>query len=561
MEIGLESAMRTYSGGLGILAGDTVRAASDLCLPMVAVTLLHRKGYFRQVLDSQGVQTELPDEWPVEDYLTEMAPRVSVVIEGRTVWLRAWSYQVPGDNGHCVSVYFLDSDLEENSSWDRTLTHFLYGGDERYRLCQEVILGIGGMRMLRALECTHLERYHMNEGHSSLLTVELLEERAAAADREAVDKADILAVREQCVFTTHTPVAAGHDRFSPDLMRKVLGGSRLFQIQDLALHEEMINLTYLALNLSRYVNGVARKHGEVSRLMLGENRIDSITNGIHLSTWTAVPMQAVYDQHIPGWREDSASLRYVTSIKPQEIWESHRDAKRLLLDYINQKESSRFDMEHFTIGFARRATAYKRADLILRDIARLEKMAADIGPIQIVYAGKAHPHDEVGKKLIQDIFQIKESLSQKVRIAYLENYDMDLGRLMTSGADLWLNTPEPPLEASGTSGMKAALNGVPSLSILDGWWIEGHLEGVTGWAIGGDNGTTPRGDDEAEHAAALYQKLQEAILPLFYRSRDKYVAVMCHAIALNAPFFNTRRMIGEYVRKAYGGRHINRRGT
>ena len=561
MEIGLESAMRTYSGGLGILAGDTVRAAADLCLPMVAVTLLHRKGYFRQVLDSGGVQSELPDEWPVEDYLAEMPHRVTVLIEGRTVWLRAWRYVVPGDNGHSVSVYFLDSDLEENSSWDRTLTHFLYGGDPRYRLCQEVILGIGGLRMLRALGFENVERFHMNEGHSSLLTVELLEERVALTGREDISDTDIEAVRTRCVFTTHTPVAAGHDRFPPDLVRDVLGGSRLFQIQDVALLDGMINLTYLALNLSRYVNGVARKHGEVSRLLFEEDRIDSITNGIHLATWTSEPLQKVFDRHIPGWREDSASLRYVSSIKGEEIWEGHCEAKRRLIDRVNRNQEPPFDLEAFTIGFARRVTAYKRADLIFRSIERLEEIADRFGPIQFVYAGKAHPRDEPGKQLIQHIFEIRKTLGENVRVAYLQNYDIELGGLMTAGADLWLNTPQPPLEASGTSGMKAALNGVPSLSVLDGWWIEGHIEGVTGWAIGHDHGTAPEGGDGQEDAEALYQKLEEIILPLFYQNRKGYVAVMGHAIALNAPFFNTRRMIGEYVRKAYGGRQMDRPGT
>ena len=554
MEIGLESAMRTYSGGLGILAGDTVRAAADLGLPMVAVTLLHRKGYFRQELDSDGVQKELPDEWTIEDYVTEMPQRVAVRLEGRTVQLRAWEYAVAGANGHRVPVYFLDSDLEGNSSWDRTLTHFLYGGDARYRLCQEAILGVGGVRMLRALGCHNLERFHMNEGHSSLLTVELLEERARSAGRDTISDQDVKAVRDGCVFTTHTPVAAGHDRFPPDLVREVLGGgSPLFQIQQLSLLDDMFNLTYLALNLSRYVNGVARKHGEVSQLMFADYKIDSITNGIHLSTWASQPIQAVFDRHIPGWREDSASLRYVSSIEHGEIWDAHYQAKRQLIDYVNRNQDPPFDPETFTIGFARRATAYKRADLIFRDVSVLERMAERVGPIQLAYAGKAHPRDEEGKKLIQRIFQAKKRLKSNVRVAYLKNYDMDLGRLMTAGADLWLNTPEPPLEASGTSGMKAALNGVPSLSILDGWWIEGHLEGITGWAIGRDEGKTEAGGgDGSLHAKALYRKLDRIILPLFYKNRPAYTTVMCYAIALNAPFFNTRRMIGEYMRKAYG---------
>ena len=557
MEIGLESAIRTYSGGLGVLAGDTIRAVADRELPLVAVTLLHRKGYFRQELEEDGEQKDLAEEWQVRKHLREMPERVSVRIEGRTVVLRSWKYEVEGVRGYRVPVYFLDSDLPENSSWDRTLSDFLYGGDERYRLCQEAILGIGGIRMLRALAFNQLERYHMNEGHSSLLTVELLEERGRSRTSKSISEKDLAAVRSQCVFTTHTPVAAGHDRFPLDLARNVLGGSPLFEIQQLCILEDKLNLTYLALNLSEYVNGVARKHKEVSQQMFQGYQIDSITNGVHAGTWTAPSMQELFDRHIPGWRENASSLRYASSIPHDEVWGSHIRAKTLLVECINRSSrssrisKSSFDTEAFTIGFARRTAAYKRADLLFHDVQRLQDLAFRFGPLQMVFAGKAHPRDEQGKALIRSIFAVKDEIREPLRLVYLPGYDMDLGRLITAGVDLWLNTPEPPLEASGTSGMKAALNGVPSLSVLDGWWIEGHIEGITGWAIGEDGRHAGEEDPRTKDALSLYDKLENVILPLFHNKRQGYIDVMCQAISLNGSFFNAARMLSEYVHKAY----------
>ena len=554
MEIGLESAIPTYSGGLGVLAGDTIRAVADRELPLVAVTLLHRKGYFRQELEENGDQIDLEEEWQVHKHLQEIPERVSVRIEGRTVLLRSWKYEVEGVRGYRVPVYFLDSDLPDNSSWDQKLSHFLYGGDERYRLCQEVILGIGGIRMLRALGFENLERYHMNEGHSSLLTVELLEERVRSRTSKNISEKDVAAVRSHCVFTTHTPVAAGHDRFPLDLLRSVLGGSPLFELQQLCTLEDKLNLTYLALNLSEYVNGVARRHKEVSQQMFEGYQVDSITNGVHAGTWTAPSMRELFDRHIPGWRESASSLRYASSLPHAEVWESHLRAKSLLVESVNRirpiSESS-FDTEAFTIGFARRATAYKRADLLFHDVKRLQDLASRFGPLQMVFAGKAHPRDEHGKALIRSIFAIKDEIREPLRLVYLPGYDMDLGLLLTSGVDLWLNTPEPPLEASGTSGMKAALNGVPSLSVLDGWWVEGHLEGITGWAIGEDGRHAGEEDPRTKDALSLYDKLENVILPLFHNERQRYIDVMCQAISVNGSFFNAARMLSEYVHKAY----------
>jgi len=552
MEVGVEPAMPTYSGGLGVLTGDTIRSAADLRIPMVAVTLLHRKGYFRQRLDASGWQREEEAEWIIEDFLKEMLPKALVTIEGRAVQIRAWKYDVSGIRGFHVPVYFLDTDLPENSEWDRTLTHFLYGGDQHYRLCQEVILGIGGVRMLRALGYDRIERFHMNEGHSSLLTVELLDEETRKAGRQSIIHEDIEAVRKRCVFTTHTPIPAGHDQFSLDLVNRVLGHRHVFvDMKDIFCYEGLLNMTYLALNLSHYINGVAKKHGEVSRLMFLGHTIDAITNGVHAATWGSRPFQELYDRYIPGWREDNFSLRYALNIPKQEVWEAHQEAKNALIEYVNRKTGVGMDVNILTIGFARRATEYKRGDLLFQDIDRLRTISSKTGPLQVIYAGKAHPQDQGGKELIKRIFQAKESLKKEIRIAYLENYDIELGKVMTSGVDLWLNTPQPPMEASGTSGMKSALNGVPSLSVLDGWWIEGYIEGVTGWSIGETRRDTEESSNWLKDALSLYNKLEHVILPLFYHDRDRFIDVMRHCIALNGSFFNTHRMILEYVLKAY----------
>lgn len=549
MEIGLNEEMPTYAGGLGVLAGDTLRAAADWGLSLVAVTLVHRKGYFRQHLDAKGTQTEEPDSWSPERHLRELEPRVDVEVGNKRVRLRAWSKEIEGVLGDVVPVIFLDADLEANDARARALTDSLYGGDHHYRLSQEVILGVGGIRMLQALGYKGIETYHMNEGHAGLLTFELISQAAQAAGRAAPTAKDIAWVRERCVFTTHTPVAAGHDLFGAEVVEGVLGADAWKRLRELDSWSEPnvieLNMTELALRHSRYVNGVARRHGDVTREMFEGYDVAAITNGVHAATWTSPAFQKLFDRHIPGWREDNQSLRYVAYIPLEEIRLAHQDAKRALLEHIKQSNGITFDENQFTIGFARRSTAYKRADLLFHDIDRLNRIAAELGPIQIIYAGKAHPRDSRGKEIIRRIVAAKESLSEQIQLAYLEDYGMKLGALLTSGTDLWLNNPEPPKEASGTSGMKAALNGVPSLSVLDGWWIEGHIEGVTGWSIAGPN----------SGAQDLYSKLETSILPLFYDDPEGYAQTRRHAISLNGSFFNTERMVNEYARRAYRHSH------
>ncbi len=548
MEIALDPAMHTYSGGLGILAGDTLRAAAAQRLPMIAVTLLHRQGYFRQKFDAAGWQIEEPDTWPLEKFVKELPQRVAIQIEGRPVQVRAWQYDVRSTGSGIVPVFLLDTDLPENSEWDRRLTDQLYGGDKWYRLCQEIVLGIGGVRMLRALGYNNLERFHMNEGHAALLTVDLLDEHARQTGREEFNQEDVQAVHQLCVFTTHTPVPAGHDHFPMEMVKRALGERRdTMQWREVVCRDGELNMTYLALSLSHYVNGVAKKHGEVSQLMFARYKIDAITNGVDAPTWASPSFQKLFDRRIPGWREDNLMLRYALGISLAEIWDAHIQAKRGLLARVNSETQGAMDEDAFTLGFARRATPYKRADLLFRDLERLKGIAARAGTLQIIYAGKAHPNDKGGKELIRHVFEARQVLRDSIKLVYLPNYDWQLGQLLTAGVDVWLNTPEPPMEASGTSGMKAAVNGVPSLSILDGWWIEGCIEGVSGWAIE----HAEEDDTTSYDTNSLYDKLERMVIPLYYRDRDSFVEVMRYAIALNGSFFNTQRMVTQYVAKAY----------
>jgi starch phosphorylase len=509
---------------------------------------LHRKGYFRQHLDAHGVQTETAVEWDPARHLEALPIQVKVPIEGRTVHIRPWMYEVKGITGHSIPVYLLDTDLPENHEDDRRITDRLYGGDDQYRLRQEAVLGLGGVAVVHALGRGSDLLYHMNEGHSALLTVALLERRARGGDLAQLDDRDVEAVRSHCVFTTHTPVPAGHDVFPMDLVRRVLGEPRTALLERLGCVNGELNMTTLALFFSRYINGVAMKHGEVSRDMFPEFPIDAITNGVHALTWTAPPFQHLFDRFMPEWRRDNNYLRYSRGIPLHDIRSTHAECKRALVDEVARRTDVILDEKAFTLGFARRAAMYKRAPLLFTDLERLRRIAAEVGPIQIVYAGKAHPRDEGGKQIIQEVFRAAEALHGAIRVVYLENYDMRLALDLVSGVDVWLNTPLRPLEASGTSGMKAALNGVPSLSVLDGWWIEGHYEGHTGWSIG--NGSEDQADSSAE-IASLYDKLENVIVPLFYREPERFAEVRRSTIAINGAFFNTQRMLLQYLSNAY----------
>jgi starch phosphorylase len=545
MEIAINPAMPTYSGGLGVLAGDTLRSAADQGVPLVAFTLVHRKGYFQQHLDARGVQSEEIQPWNPSDYCTEEPARITVSVEDRIVNVRAWRYDLQGRYGHVVPIYLLDTDVDGNSGWDRGLTDHLYGGDTNYRLQQEIVLGMGGVRMAHALG-HRVNVYHMNEGHAALLTLALIESELGGGPLGAPTESDLALVRQKCVFTTHTPVPAGHDRFSTEQTIRILGGDRTARLEKLGCYRDgMLNMTLLALKFSRYANGVAMQHAIVSRAMFPEFSIDSITNGVHAPTWVSDPIQEMLDQHIPSWRRDNLYLRNSIDLPEKDILSAHARAKENLLAEIATRTGTVLDPKVLTLGFARRVATYKRASLMFTDPERLVQIANQAGGLQIIYAGKAHPQDDPGKALIQRVVSDAAKVSGSLlKVIYLENYAWDLGALLTAGVDVWVNTPKRPYEASGTSGMKAALNGVPSLSILDGWWIEGCIEGVTGWAI-------EDGANDAEEALSLYEKLEKAVVPLYLEAPEKWARLMRTTLAFNGSYFNTNRMVKQYTRNAY----------
>ena len=543
LEIGLKPEIPSYSGGLGVLAGDTIKTFSDLGIPAVAVTLLYQKGYFHQEIEN-GDQKEVPVNWHPEKHMRLLPGRVNIKLEGRDILIQAWLYEAKGISGSITPVLFLDTNLEQNSEDDRNLTSYLYGGDRRYRLLQESILGIGGVRMLQALGHDDIEKYHMNEGHAALLTLELMNKHKKHLDK----------VREMCIFTTHTPVPAGHDSFEVDLAKSVL---RDFTNVDelhhnnIIDHEGKLNMTYLALHHSHYVNGVAQIHGEVSKKMFPGYSIEAITNGVHAETWVSKEMSKLYDKYIPSWKDDQYAIRYALRIPENEIWDAHMSAKERLLDFVKEKTGVKMDKDIFTIGFARRAATYKRGNLIFSDKKRLLDIYKKAGKFQIIFAGKAHPSDGGGKDIIKDIWNNMQELKGKIDIVYLDNYEMFLGKLLTSGVDVWLNNPLRPREASGTSGMKAALNGIPQFSVLDGWWLEGHVEDFTGWSIGPRPAHVEEEVDQGKDIEDLYNKLETKILPTFYNNPEKWREIMKHCIAFNGSFFNTQRMVGQYVTRAY----------
>ncbi len=539
MEVGLTSSIPTYAGGLGTLAGDAIRSSADLNLPLVAVTLISKRNYFKQKLDANGHQTEMQNVWSPDKQLTLLPNEVNVQIDGRTVKVKAWLYKYQSIGGGVVPVLFLDTDFEVNFPHDREISYYLYGGDERYRLKQEAILGFGGVRMLDALGF-NVRKYHLNEGHSSFLAVELL--RKYAGDEEKV--------REQCVFTTHTPVESGHDKFTYDLVREVLETVDLAVLKKYG-GQEVLNMTRLALNLSAYVNGVAKRHQEISAKMFTGYQIHAVTNGVHSYTWTGEAFRKLYDKYLPGWAIEPSLLAKVDLIPDGEVWEAHQKQKQVLVDYANSAASGHLDPEVFTIGFARRSTEYKRATLLFSDLERLRAISRKV-KLQAVFAGKAHPRDVAGKKLIENIYSYARQLKGDIEVVYLENYDMDIAAKMVGGVDVWLNNPMRPLEASGTSGMKACHNGVMNFSVLDGWWIEGWIEGVTGWAIG------PQPKEVLDDAVVLrkeledlYTKLEYVIMPTFYDHRDEWIHLMKNSIGKVAYYFNSQRMMSRYVTEAY----------
>jgi starch phosphorylase len=539
MEIGIKNEIPTYAGGLGVLAGDTIRSAADLKLPLIGVTLVSKKGFFRQEITEDGRQIEYPQEWDPSEFMTLLPATVKVKIGKEEVEIGAWLYDYESLTGGVVPILFLDTDLEENSLENRQITHYLYGGDERYRLKQEIVLGIGGVRMLEKLGIK-VRKYHMNEGHCSLLALELLKK----------NEMDIEKVKELCIFTTHTPIEVAQDKFPYEIVREMFDESDI-EIMKKFGGQDRLNMTLFALNMSNYINGVAKKHKETFGGIFPSYGINAITNGVHSYTWTCESFRKLYDKYIPGWANEPELLVRVENIPNEEIWDAHMKAKKKLIDNVNQKTNVQMDYDTLTIGFARRATGYKRANFLFSDIERLKKVNKK-GKIQVIFAGKAHPRDDSGKRIIEEIFGYIKKLKDEIKIVYLPNYDMALAHKLVAGVDVWLNTPQRPLEASGTSGMKAAHNGVINFSVLDGWWIEGWIEGVTGWAIGPhpDEQLSPW-DTYVREKDDLYNKLEYVIIPMFYHRRDEWIEMMKNSIGKIAYYFNSHRMMLRYVTEAY----------
>jgi len=520
MEIGVEPEIKTYSGGLGVLAGDTVKAAADHDLDFTAVTLLYRKGFFTQEIE-EGRQKQKPQQWDYEDILDDTGEKVSITIRGTEVQAKIWSYKVEGVKGQ-AQILFLDTGLESNDQRDQELTSRLYMGSQETRLCQEALLGIAGARALEKLG-KEPDYYHMNEGHSALLSTEV-------TDRKKI-------------FTTHTPVPAGHDTFDAELVKKVLPEHIVSKIE---LGQEL-NMTELALQNSSYNNAVSDRHAEVTRDMFPGYSFDAVTNGIHSRTWASKPFKDLFSDNIHRWRLDPARLTKIAGIKDNKLWDAKKQAKKGLINYIHEEEGKELDVDKFTIGYARRSTSYKRPTLIFKDLKRLDAIAGEYGGLQIIFAGKAHPDDTRGKELINQVIEYSKML-ENVELAFIEDYGMEEALKMVSGVDLWLNNPERGKEASGTSGMKAALNGTPQLSTPDGWWLEGHIEEVTGWVIG--ENYVEGEDEDAIDSESIYRKL-DSILSVYHNERENWIKIMKNCIALNASHFNTDRMLKEYLARAY----------
>jgi starch phosphorylase len=534
-EIGISPSLHTYSGGLGILAGDHIKSAADLGVDMVAVTLMYKEGYFKQRMDEDGNQTEIYPRFEPDPLLERLDGTITLPLRGRDVHVQVWKYSFEGVKGNLVDMLLLDTDIPENNEDDRKITLRLYSGGKDHRILQEAILGFGGIRALRKLGYKDFSTYHMNEGHCSFLTLELLKEFGGDEDE----------VRKRCHFTTHTPVAAGHDHFAVDRVRKLIDGllPEGLQLPSMVLNSR-VHMTELGLYFSRSANGVSDLHGEVAREQFPDFKIGHVTNGVFHRYWVGKIFREEFDKYLPGWREDPRRLLEIDKVPDQDLLFARRSQKKFLLDYANSQSQRALANKTLTIGFARRAAEYKRARLIFHDKERLIHLAKG-NKVQFVFAGKAHPRDDHGKEILKDIVLQAKELLGDVKIVFLENYNMWLGNLITAGVDVWLNTPLRPNEASGTSGMKATLNGVPNLSIMDGWWAEACDHGVNGWAIG-----DPDNANDAADADHLYRLLEEEVIPTFYNDQAKWLSIIRESIKTGVQFTGTR-MVEDYLKEYY----------
>lgn len=541
MEIALETDIKTYSGGLGVLAGDILRSAAHLNLPVVGVTMLSRNGYFDQVINKDGAQEEKAAKKYNYSKLEKIKETVSMKLGEDTLEIAAWQYNLKRRDGGTSPIYLLDTKLKSNKKKYQNICDDLYGGDKDYRLLQEIVLGRGGYLILKKLGYK-FDKIHINEGHGSFVTT------AKYLDiKNKTEQEKIRMVKNACVFTTHTPIRATMDIFN---LEDVLKYQADFPCHLKNLVEnKKLNMTELGMYFSSYVNSVALSHQKVSTKMFPKFKIKNVTNGIDTYTWTSPKMADLFDKYVPKWRDSSANLKEVKKIPENEIWDVHQANKRALISLVKRKKKVELSEDVFTIGFARRFTAYKRPDFILRDMKRLLKIQAKSGKIQIIFAGKAHPHDDVGKKFVLEVNKIANKYKDKIKIIFMPAYDMDMAKVIIPGVDIWLNNPIPPNEASGTSGMKAVCNGVPQFSTFDGWWCEGYKKNKTGWLIG-DKKVTKNNSDK-DHLSSLYKVLEEEIMPLYYKKPLAWKKLMRSTIYINAPFFSTERVVRDYAKSAY----------
>ena len=534
-EIGLWSELHTYSGGLGVLAGDHVKSAADAEVPLVGVTLVYRKGYGRQHLDKDGIQTENYRDLDPAQHMQDTGMEISLPLDGGELWAKVWRADITGVSGHVVPVYFLDTFHPKNSPKHLELGLTLYGGDDWVRIRQEYLLGVGGLRLLDKLGL-EVDGLHLNEGHCTFALLEML---GKGWSREQLAK--------RVLFTTHTPVPAGHDRFEWEAVEEVLGDLLPADAKQLVIDagdpEEgrRISMSHLAVALSGPVNAVSNLNAWVASSMFADHHIAPITNGVHHITWTSPMMADLFDKQLPGWKEDPTKLAHAGKIPTEDLAGARDVARKVLRELVQTSTGVKLDKKRLTIGFARRFATYKRANLVFSDLERLREIGA--GKIQFVFSGKAHPRDEGGKALIKSIFDSAKDLENEIPVAFLEDYSMATGLAMTGGVDIWLNNPIRPMEASGTSGMKAAMNGVPNCSILDGWWPEGCEHGVNGWAIG-------EADDERDDvrdAKNVLDVIENEVLPAWNEGDEKWCEIMRASIATSARFTGAR-MISDYLR-------------
>ncbi len=554
MEIMIESEIPSYAGGLGVLAGDLLRSCADLGVNAAAVSIVYSGNTFDQVINPDGSQTFVETDWRRSDHLKKLATQIELTIQTTKVIVDCWRYDFVGLSGHVIPLYLLDTDLPLNPDWVRDLTKSLYHGGGDVRISQEILLGFGGVKMLKALGYENIQTYHMNEGHCAFVPLALLQ------DHDYNDEE----VKNLCTFTTHTPVPEGHDKFNYDLAYQFAGDYLPWHIKSLA-GEDILSMTQLALSLSKYSFGVSIKHEKVSQNMFPDFKIHSITNGVYHVNWTSPVLHDLYNKYLPGWMEDPTKLKdAVEKLPDEELRSAHLEDKKDLINYVNRHLTAvstheerqnpdvqdQFDLNILTIAMARRPVPYKRPLLLYSDVERLRKIGA--GKIQIIQCGKSHPDDASSQNFVKQIIEISKSLRTEIKICYLENYSPKIARLLVRGCDIWLNTPRRPLEASGTSGMKAALNGVLNFSVLDGWWIEGYeMEPLSGFTIGPADESVNPSNDDAGDSNDLYEKLEKEIIPLYYDNHTEWLKRMKHAITLGS-FFNTHRAITEYQEKAWG---------